>query len=351
MKKTELVILANELKSDHELWVKACEKRSPEINYRVVDLTAAGWFKDVTSGPVDCLLAKPGGLTSRFKKLYDERLTILVRSMNYRSFPSLDEVLIHENKIFQSYWLKANGLPHPATTVFYHEDEALAFARTTELPVVAKLNIGSSGKGVRVIKARDDVMKYVEEIFSEGKKSRSGPNLERGEWLRRALKVFSSRNLFIEKMSRYRAIREDVQRGFVLFQEYIPHDFEWRAVRIGDSYFAHRKVRVKDMASGSLVKEYVAPPHELLDFLKEVTDSFGFRSMSMDLFEVERGSYLINEMQCVFGQSDPYQMKINGKQGRYTFRDEGWVFEEGDFNTNQCFDLRLDDVIGSISAE
>src|SRR5690606_28462444 len=120
------------------------------------------------------------------------RLTILAGNMNYPCYPSLGEVLIHENKIFQSYWLKAEGLPHPGTYVFYNEHEAADFARTAKLPVVAKLNIGSSGKGVMILKTREELVRYVKDIFSAGRRSRGGPNLERGQWLLRAARVFSS---------------------------------------------------------------------------------------------------------------------------------------------------------------
>lgn len=350
-KKPEIVILANEVKSDHEPWVQACIKRSADLNFRVVDLTGAKWYERITEKPADYLLVKPGGLTARFKKLYDERLSILVKNKNYRSFPSLDEVLIHENKIFQSYWLKANNLPHPDTYVFYHKDEAERFVDVAELPLVAKLSIGSSGKGIHIIRTRQELAGYVEEIFSAGKRSRSGPNLRRGRWLQRASMVFSKRGLLKERISKYRAIQNEVQTGFALFQKYIPHDYEWRAVRIGDSFFAHKKLKKKDKASGSLVKEYGAPPLALLNFVKEITDRFGFYSMSIDLFVKEENSYLINEMQCIFGQSDPYQMAIDGKPGRYIFRENAWIFEEGDYSSNQCFDLRLDHVIRKMKSE
>lgn len=351
MNKPRLVILANEIKSDHELWVNACMKRSDDLEFRVVDLTAAGWYERITGEQTDYLLAKPGGLTSKFKKLYDERLTILVKNKNYRSFPTLDEVLIHENKIFQAYWLKANGLPHPATSIFYHKHEAEQFMRSAELPLVAKLNIGSSGKGVEVISTREELEGYVEEIFSAGKSSRSGPNLERGQWLQRAFRVFTKQGLLKERFAKYRAIREEKQTGFVLFQEYIPHEYEWRAVRIGDSFFAHKKLKTGNKASGSLKKEYGAPPVELLNFTREITERFDFHSMSLDLFDTSGNSYLINEMQCIFGQSDPYQMTVGGKPGRYIFEGGEWVFEEGDFCSNQCFDLRLDHILRRLRSE
>lgn len=47
-------------------------------------------------------------------------------------------------------------------------------------------------------------------------------------------------------------------------------------------------------------------------------------------------------MQCIFGQSDPYQMLVNGIPGRYVMIEGNWIFEEGDFNTNQSYDLRLE---------
>lgn len=350
-RKPELIILANEVTSDHQLWLNACEKRSSEVNYQVVDLTRHDWLECIIAKKPDYLLVKPGGLTSRYKKLYDERLSILVNWCNLKAFPSLNEVLIHENKAFQAYWLRANALPHPVTTVFYRKDEADLFAASTQWPVVTKLNIGSSGKGVEIIRDRNSFERYVSDIFSAGRRSRTGPDLGKGRWLTRAVKVFSDPHLLKERMTKYKAIYNEVQKGFMMVQEYIPHDYEWRAVRIGDSFFAHKKMKVNDKASGTLIKEYCRPPLSLLSFVREITDRFGFYSMSVDLFEPEKDSYLINEMQCIFGQSDPYQMAIDGVPGRYVFVNNEWLFETGDFNTNQCFDLRLDHVLEMISAE
>lgn len=47
-------------------------------------------------------------------------------------------------------------------------------------------------------------------------------------------------------------------------------------------------------------------------------DKFNFTSQAIDVFETG-DQLLINEMQCIFGQSDPYQMLIDGEPGRYTF--------------------------------
>ena len=56
----------------------------------------------------------------------------------------------------------------------------------------------------------------------------------------------------------------------------------------------------------------------------------------------------MNEMQCIFGQSDGYQMKVDEKIGRYRWQDNNWIFEEGDFAKNACYSLRLDFVISQL---
>jgi len=109
---------------------------------------------------------------------------------------------------------------------------------------------------------------------------------------------------------------------------------------MGESFFAHKKLMLGNMTSGSLLKDYGNPPLELLDFVKNITDIHQLYSQAVDVFE-SRNGYLVNEMQCIFGQSDAYQMKVNNSVGRYIYKHNQWEFESGDFNTNECYDLRL----------
>ena len=88
---------------------------------------------------------------------------------------------------------------------------------------------------------------------------------------------------------------------------------------------------------------------KLLDFVKEITDRFEFYSQAVDIFETNEGHYLVNEMQCIFGQSDPYQMLVNGKPGRYVNIKGKWIFEEGIFNRKESYDLRLQYVLSQLN--
>lgn len=348
-KKYKLAILTNERPDDFKLWELACKNRADRLEYRIIDLTSGKWFEEIKLNNFDYLLTKPSCQTNPFKQLYDERLKILVNELKFKAFPTLDEVLIYENKRYFSFWLKANKIPHPTTEVFYDQKEAIDFLSRSKFPLVGKLNIGASGHGIAVLKNKNESEKYVNQIFTTGSASKTGPNISKGKLLKRIFNKLMNPKQLMNRLKVYNAIAADVQKGYVIFQEYIPHQFEWRVVRIGDSFFAHKKLVKREKASGSLLKGYENPPVSLLDFVKGITDRFGFYSQAVDIFETERNKYLVNEMQCVFGQSDPYQMLVDGKPGRYIFENNKWKFEEGDFCTNQCYDLRLDYVIDRLS--
>ncbi|MCB9284860.1 MAG: hypothetical protein H6563_12355 [Lewinellaceae bacterium] len=343
MNKKKLAILRNEVAEDHLDWVNACKEMSQIVDYQIIDITLEDWMEQITSQSFDGLLALPSGWTTPFKTLYDERLYILHTILGYPIFPSMEEIQIYENKKYLSYWLKANKVPHPRTWVFYHEKEALQFLKTATLPLVAKMSIGGGGNGVQILKTRGAVRHYILKTFSgHGTTQSVGPKWRNKGFFKRVIHKLRHLQELKNKFIQYQHLRSEVQKDFVLFQEFIPHTFEWRAVRIGDSFFAHKKLIKGEKASGSLLKGYENPPLELMDFLKAVTDKRGFLSQAVDMFEPEKGQYLVNEMQCIFGQSDPYQMLVDGTPGRYRNIQGKWVFEPGDFNRNASFLLRLE---------
>jgi glutathione synthase/RimK-type ligase-like ATP-grasp enzyme len=342
--KLRCVILKNELENDHLLWKRACDDFSGKVEYRIVDITRDDWFVQLEKFQYDVLLAKPSGVTNSFKQLYDERILVL-HQLGKNIFPSLTEILIYENKRFCSFWMQANQVPHPKTHVFYHLKEALSFIQTSHWPLVTKTNIGASGSGVVVLKNQSEARDYIEKLFSgEGAKKRIGPNMQKGGWVKRISHYLFHPEDVIKKYRFYQKKAADVQKDFVILQEYVPHEYEWRVVRIGESFFAHKKLKLGEKASGSLLKNYDNPPIELIQFVKDFTDQFGFYSQAVDIFDSPDG-FLINEAQCIFGQSDSFQMMVDGKVGRYIFENEQWIFEEGDFNRNESYNLRVKYVI------
>lgn len=345
----KVAILKNEDPFDHQPWIDACEQYTEQVDYKVIDITLNDWIENIiVYDPHICLL-KPAGKTSLFRTLYQERVDVIVNDLGIKTYPTFDELKIYESKRFFAYWAKANQISHPKTAVFYSKKEAISFINSSKYPIVGKMNIGASGNGVEILHNSAKAVKYVERAFNEGLSSKTGPKLKKGKLLKRAWRKLTHPKELKNRLKTYAEIAADKQKGYVIFQEFIPHEFEWRAVRIGDSFFAHKKIKVGEKASGTLLKEYDNPPLALFDYVKKLTDTFNFRSVAVDIFESESGAYFVNEIQCIFGQSDPYQMLVNEKPGRYIFDNGQWNFEEGDFNQNQSYNLRLEYILSQLS--
>lgn len=333
-------ILRNENPNSSYKWEIACKRYG--IKYEVIDLTSFKWFEEIKNDYFDFFLTKPSGSLTHFKNMYDERLFIISKVLKSYIYPSYEECYIYENKKLLYYYLAANNISHPNTYVFYCKNEALNFINTDQFPLVAKTSIGASGSGVTVLRNTHQAKKYIEKAYSlKGIKRRFGPNRAvgtPGEWF---VKSIRSPSYLVSKIKQYLSIYSHGERDLIIFQEYIPHDYEWRIVRIGDSYFGHQKIKQGDKASGTKGIDYVDPPKELLNFVKALCDNHGFHFMAIDLFEDGKGGYLVNEMQTIFGHIQDYILAVEGKPGRYIYRNKNWVFEEGNFNTNESYDLRL----------
>ena len=344
MKRLSFAILKNETEDAHLMWAIACEKRN--IDYDIIDLTSYEWLDKLLNVSYGYYLACPSVTVSYFKTLYDERIYILEKIMGLNIYPSYQEISIHENKRFLSYWLKANNLPHTKTYVFYNKVNAINFINQTNLPIVTKINIGASGSGVKIFRSKNKAKNYIEQAFlSKGVRSQIGPNLKMGRYIERFKNIVRNPAHLKNRIKDYITIASNPQKHFVIFQEYIHHDYEWRVVKIGDSYFGHQKVKKGDKASGTKGIDYILPPVKLLNFVRKVSEKFNFNSMAFDLFEDGKGGYLINELQTIFGHVQEYICEKNGNPGRLRYLNGKWVFEEGNFNTNLSYDLRLQHVI------
>lgn len=335
-----VAILRNEDPNSGSKWERACKKA--DIKYDIIDLSSYEWLELIQKKEYDFFLLKPSGSVLHFKNMYDERLYIICKTLGYKTFPSYEECYIYENKKLLSYYLDATKTPHPKTNVFYNKQEALSFLKSVSFPIVSKTSIGASGSGVQVIKKLEDAQKYVDKAFSKkGIRRQFGPNRVIGspkKWLTKALQ---SPSYLRKKLKEYFFIYKHSERDYVIFQEFIPHEFEWRAVKIGESYFAHKKVKHGEKASGSKGIDYVAPPESLLNFVNELCTKHNFNFMAIDIFEDGMGGYLVNELQTIFGHVQDYILEIEGVPGRYLYKNSQWIFEPGNFNANESYDLRL----------
>jgi hypothetical protein len=192
----------------------------------------------------------------------------------------------------------------------------MAFSRDCPLPIVFKTAFGAQASGVRILRKRKHLQVLARRIFRRGVVGTGGDPRDR-HW------------------------------GYMILQEYLEDVREWRMVRIGDSFFGHPKERAGDFHSGSGLVSWDVPPVTHLDFLWQVTEKGGFRSMDVDVFETRDGRLLVNELQAVFGAFVAIdQLRVDGNPGRFVRTAEGtWTFEEGDFARNACANERVRDAL------
>lgn len=336
----KICLVYNLTSGKEQYWINAFEKAG--VNYKVVKLDKNDWMEQVLSESFDFVIALPNGQTSNQKQLFDERVYTMNKVLGLPIYPSLNELLVYENKRWLSYWLKAAKIPHPKTDVFYYYDEAKVFLESTNYPIVMKSNIGASGSGVHILKTKRKALNILNKTFNgRGLPRRVGPNFNKQGVCKKIISRLLDFNYLNTKFRHYKSIYDDLQKSQILIQEYIPHLYEWRCARLGESYFFHKKIAVSGKSSGTLKKAYEKPSNALMDFIKKVSENMGFTSVVFDVFENGVNNFCVNEIQTYFGQSTKHLMIIDGKPGRFINRTGYWKFEEGNFNTNNSCDLRL----------
>ncbi|MFI3265793.1 MAG: hypothetical protein R3Y15_01410 [Rikenellaceae bacterium] len=322
-------------------WELACKEHN--IDYRTVNILSSDWLVQIQNYDPSFCVAKPSGAVMYEKHIYDERVYFLENYTKYRIYPGCLASYIYENKSCLATFLSVNNIPHAETFVSAVRSECVDFVKTTQFPIVAKTLIGAAGSGVKILHSSDQAMSYITTAFTKGIKRRYGPNKKTGTPKKWLLKALLDPKYLVAKLKHYNYLSSDIQRNIVLFQEYIEHDFEWRCVKIGESYFAYKKLKVDSMASGAKEFEYGEPPYFILDFVRDLCTRFNFFTMAVDLF-VNEGKIYVNELQTIFGHKNPFICKVNNKIGRYIYCD-GWQFEEGDFNANESYNLRLESIL------
>lgn len=348
MKRYKFAILKNETVTDYIEWVDACKLFADKCDYVVIDITRSDWLEKIQAEYFDCYLMRPPGMVDYYKRLYDERIYIISQLLGLPVYPTYEETLIYENKRILAYWLQAMNIPHAKTRVFYDKKEALDYLSNTTFPFIAKTAIGASGSGVTIIKSGKQARSYLRKAFQGRGISRTWfPNRRKGRIMQRLKNRLNDLPGLIRYLKqRHRDATIEPQKWYVIFQEYLNVCEEWRCVRIGDSFFAHKKQRRGDRFSGGGGIDWDPPTEDILNFMKMVTDKRGFLSQAIDIFVTEDNKLYINELQCFFGFIHPqHQMIINGVGGRYRMLEGKWVFEEGTYNENNSFNLRLQHVI------
>jgi len=309
--------IIEEFDNNHLPYIAACKDLG--VSYKTLNISGSDWVQVVKDCECDAFLVWPSFKVSIWKRMFEERLKIMVDEMHQIIYPTYNEIWLNESKLRMSYWLEAHNTPHTKTWVFYSHEQALKFSENANLPLVVKHDMGSRSAGVEIFHDRVHLLQYVKQRFGKGLVCQ-GADSRDSEW------------------------------GYVLFQEYLPDVVEWRMIRIGESYFGHQKLTDGTYHSGSGKVGWYDPPKALLEFIRVLTDNAGYTAINVDIFETSTGQFVVNEIQSHFAATVESQMYIEGKPGRYLYDYSvgEWRFEEGIFCRNSCCDLRVKTLLAQL---
>jgi len=308
---------------NYKTYISACEFL--KVQYTVIDILSENWIDDIKKSDCDGFLCHPPCDIQERKSIYDEKLYFITHFMQKKIYPSFDELYIYENKRNMSYFLETFNYPHPKTRVYSRKNDALKFIETTSYPIVFKTNIGAGASGVTIVKNKKDALKLINQVF--GRFHKAAATIGKIYWVK-------YKGIPLPKFG-------TIQKHYVVVQDFYQIKWEWRIIKIGNTYAGHQKLLNGDFASGSNLVGWKKPPEKLLKLVKYIAQQHNFYSVAIDIFETEDKQFLINEIQSLFGSYLPYQMKIEEKKGVFKFEKNEFIFYEGEFHQDASNRLRV----------
>lgn len=206
------------------------------VNVRTVNVYAQDFFER---------LAGCDGFMWRFgyspnPRLFAKKLLAAIEhGLGIAVFPSFETAWHFEDKIAQSYLLRAAGLPTPATWVFWDRMAALDFCRSTTYPLVLKLSFGYQSGNVCLLNSFDDAAYWIGRLFGAGV---TGLRPRAPGW-RHALQRARGTLRHLRGAPPYEDLDCcELQHGYFYVQEFLPGNaYDIRVTVIGSRAFAFRR--------------------------------------------------------------------------------------------------------------
>ena len=175
----------------------------------------------------------------------------LEHAMDMPVYPAWKTVWTFDDKIAQSYLLRAAGLPTPKHWVFYYRHHAVDFCRTASYPMVLKLAAGVMSNNVRLVHNFAEAEYWIDRMFGAGLLTLEKPEAGLAGMRKRSK---DAARLLVKGLTPGPFPFAELQRGYLLLQEFLPgNTYDTRVTCIGNRAFAFRRHNRPDdfRASGS----------------------------------------------------------------------------------------------------
>lgn len=234
-------------------------------------------------------------------------ISVIDRVLGVPCFPDWNTAWHHDEKIAMSWLLQARDYPLAKTWVFWDEQKALEWAQKAEYPLVFKLKNGASSINVVKLDSFKEARKLIKLMFGKGILNNHVPGADHFSVYKRDL-AYLVRVKLVNTLDRlglryHKQGNLSRERGYVLFQEFLPNnEFDYRVNIYGDATFAFKRLnRPGDFRSSGSGRNDFDPrgiPKEILQIAQQISREMKFQMMAYDFLIDKDGKPAIIEIGC-----------------------------------------------------
>ena len=277
---------------------------------------------------------------------HDYRDMIFAKSLMYslqaagkKVFPDFNTVWHFDDKIAQKYLLEAINAPLAPTYVFYTEEEAIEWAKSTTYPKVFKLKGGAGASNVKLARNLKEATDLIKKSFRNGFKQYRWKEVMKEEFRKYKNGKGSLKAVirpiylnFFKKFPTEFAHYHGNECGYAYFQEFIPNNnCDIRICIVGDKAFGLKRLtRENDFrasGSGNIIYRKVEIDERCVKIAFEINKKLNMQSIAYDFVFDAGNNPLIVEIS--YGYAGPAYKKCEG----YWTEDMQWHSGE---NFNFC---------------
>jgi len=289
-----------------DVWAEHLKAR--DVDIRWVDLTDRDPFSQVKGcdGVMWWSNASPEDKIKAYRIMHSIELYLGIPV-----FPDHHTSWHYDDKLSVHHMLEAADVPTPETWVFWDKDKAKEWALETDYPKDFKLSRGAEARNVTKVTGTNQACRLIDRMFSVGiyGNKLEEPGVIPKNWveLGRMARRFDRgiRYILTGHPPVTRAtLRYGLEKGYALFQEFIPHEFETRVWVIGDKIWAGLKFPPPGdfQASGPNAIGFETDPSKIdlrcVQMAIDICQRINFHSMAID-FILRDGEPVVTDIGCV----------------------------------------------------
>ena len=326
-----------------ERWIEWCVER--QVPFKPLNCLSTDIVRQCTG--LDAVLWH-WTLVSLEEPLVARQIIAALEQAGMVVFPSTATCWHYDDKVGQKYLLESIGAPVIPTWVFTDPTEAREWIASATWPKVFKLRCGAGSENVQLVRSRRQAEALCRRAFGAGFPASAGYLYDAANRVRHT----RGRREFLEKLKRApRSLAETLrhrrhaprQRGYVLFQEFMPgNEFDTRVTIIGNRAFgAMRRNRPNDFrasGSGDCLFDPERVDRRCVPIAFRVAEQLGTQSLACDfLFDSDHHPRICEMSYCSVA-SPVYDCP--------GYWDQGFGWHEGHFWPQ---DLILEDVLEAVA--